>query len=251
MTAPKIGESGLHELINQAHDHYQVKVVNEGWIYERFIDDFISGIRHSDAIDAKSLNDHEKNVKTVEYLLHQRKDLVDGFFGNEKISLEDIIELLLLINTTHAVPENDVDSTVHSRYSLHPCLHADECKLLAECCNRVGIFQSPITTKAIISLLNGKMTTPLYSANNRLLAYMFNGLSKRNLIDNNWQSILTKQNIIYTSTDKGVIQKTTLSSALYNVTSIALKHRPSTFKDLEDILDEIKHMNDKKRSRFM
>jgi len=250
LIAPQTGEAGLFQLISQAYSCYQDAVVHQGWIYARFVDDFLSGVVHTDAIDAKSRNEHAKNVKTVEYLLKQRQDLVIEFFNGYALSEDDICRLIHLLNTTHPASEEDVPHSSDSALSLHSCLHKEEYRLLAECINRVGVFQERITTNTFISLLDGTLTTPLYSANNRLLSYLFNGLSKRSLIDNNWQSTLTRQNTIYTSRQEKFISQATLSSALYNITSIPPKERPSTFKDVEDTLDELKLMNDRKRNRF-
>jgi hypothetical protein len=41
LTAAKSGDSGLLELLHEAHDLYQVEVVNQGKLYQRYADDFV------------------------------------------------------------------------------------------------------------------------------------------------------------------------------------------------------------------
>ena len=41
LTAAKSGDSGLLEMLHEAYDLYQVEVVNQGKIYQRYADDFV------------------------------------------------------------------------------------------------------------------------------------------------------------------------------------------------------------------
>lgn len=256
LTAPKTGESGLLELTREAYDQFQARAVREGWIYERFTEYFLSGIDNTDAIDAASRNEHQRNVATVTTLLTKRTDLVEDYFTRDSLSDEELHELIHLLNTTHASssPESGnpsaEDSSTPSHHSLHPCLHREEYVTLAACCNRVGMFTEYIPTIELVSLLNGTKTTPVCSANNRLVSYFFHGLSERRLVTGTWQSVLSAWGIIYSSSAKAPLKKEDFSSALYNITSVSEKDRPSRYKDMDDTLDEVMYRNRRKRSCF-
>jgi len=57
LTAAKSGDSGLLEMLREAYDLYQVEVVNQGKLYQRYADDFVYSHEFHDAIDAWSKNE--------------------------------------------------------------------------------------------------------------------------------------------------------------------------------------------------
>ena len=203
------------ELLNEAYDLYQVEVVNQGKLYQRYADDFVYSHEFHDAIDAWSKNE-------------------ENYFNKSKISETELREMLTLFNTTLPssntfVARKKVRET--SDLNLCSCLDNDDLGILARCCNEAQIFSEVINASDLLSLLEGKMTMPLHSRNNRLVAFFFDQLSLYNLIIRNWQNVLARQRCIVSSTGKDTLTQKSLSSALYSIVDLEMSAQ-------EKIIDE-------------
>ena len=118
-----------------------------------------------------------------------------------------------------------------SDLNLCSCLDNDDLGILARCCNEAQIFSEVINASDLLSLLEGKMTMPLHSRNNRLVAFFFDQLSLYNLIIRNWQNVLARQRCIVSSTGKDTLTQKSLSSALYSIVDLEMSAQ-------EKIIDE-------------
>ena len=172
-------------MLHEAYDLYQVEVVNQGKLYQRYADDFVYSHEFHDSIDAWSKNEHQKNFHILDSLLTKRRDLVEQFFSKDNVSEAELMEMLHLFNTTLPSSRNYVAPTKvreATDYNLCACLEHSDLALLARCCNEARVFSEIIDADDLLSLLDGKMTMPLHSRNNRLVAFFFDQLSIYNLI---------------------------------------------------------------------
>ena len=87
-------------MLHEAYDLYQVEVVNQGKLYQRYADDFVYSHEFHDAIDAWSKNEHQKNYRILDALLTNRRDLVENYFNKSEVSETELREMLTLFNTT-------------------------------------------------------------------------------------------------------------------------------------------------------
>lgn len=225
LTTPKSGESGLLELIREVYDLYQVEVINQGKIYQRYADDFLYSHEFHDAVDAWSKNEHQKNYRIVDKLLTNRRDLVESFFRSSNLNDSDLRELLHQFDTT--LPTSKTNNSVgrlHDEAAIQfcSCLDMDDLNVLARCCNDAKIFHEVIVVEDLLSLLDGNLKDPLHSCNNRLVAFFFDQLAIYNLIIRNWQYVLAQKKSIVSSTGKGTMTQKSLSSALYSISNLEM-----------------------------
>lgn len=89
-------------MLHEAYDLYQVEVVNQGKLYQRYADDFVYSHEFHDAIDAWSKNEHQKNFHILDSLLTKRRDLVEQFFSKDNVSDTELMEMLHLFNTLNS-----------------------------------------------------------------------------------------------------------------------------------------------------
>ena len=68
-TAPYVGKEGLYKLCRELNSQYMAEVVNQNKRYLRFAEDFINSHKFHDAKDARSKNEHEKNLGIIKALL--------------------------------------------------------------------------------------------------------------------------------------------------------------------------------------
>ena len=221
-------------MLHEAYDLYQVEVINQGKLYQRYADDFVYSHEFHDAIDAWSKNEHQKNYRIVDSLLSNRRDLVETYFNKEEINDADLKEMIHQFNTTLPSTHTFVARTKvrdGSDLNLCSCLDYDDLIILARCCNDAHIFNEVIDASDLYSLLDGKMDLPLHSHNNRLVAFFFDQLSLYNLIIRNWQYVLAHQRCIVSSTGKATLTQKSLSSALYSIVDLEMTAQEKIIDD--------------------
>ena len=244
-TEPKCGKSGLLELCHEAYDQYQIEVVKSNKLYQRFADDLVYSHEFHDALDARSKNEHQKNFNIIKTLLWERRDLVELFFSQPSLSDDSINEFINLFNTTTSIPNKNANHVPSAgERSFDCCLTKDEYVILAECCNTMEIFTTKVSVDQVISLLDGSLTKPLRSKNNRYLAYLFEQLSIRSLIVRNWQIVIGSKKQIYSSSGNTFLTQKAVASALHQVSAGGMN---ATCKMIYDFADQIKESNDRKR----
>ena len=189
-------QSDLNSLLREVLVSYKVEVVAGGKLYKLFAIDFLNSHHHTDRRDAAGLNEHRKNLGILKGILFTRKDLLVRF--SEMDSPDDALlkDLLHLYYTTEAPPpgqEADATSSTSKQnhsLSLGCCLDDDQLSLIADCANEARVFVEVIDAPMLRSLLEGKLTVPLTSRNNRMLAYLFDQLCRHGLILPRWQNLL-------------------------------------------------------------
>lgn len=119
-------------------------------------------------------------------------------------------------------PESGVPAVAVADDPFETALTDDQFALLTECVNESRMFNVSLTFEDLRALLACRPRMLLRSANNRLVAYFFAGLSDRGLIAPNWQSVIARHKL-FLSRDKRrdkYINQSDLSSAVNSVRDI-------------------------------
>ena len=200
---------------------YQSEVATGKKLYKLFALDFLNSHHHTDRRDAAGLNEHRKNLGILKRILFARKDLLVRF--SEVNTPDDAIlkDLLHLYYTTEAPPPGqEAAATVSSvakqnrSLSLGCCLDNDQLSLIADCANEARVFVEALDTSTLRSLLEGKLTVPLTSRNNRMLAYLFDQLCRHGLILPRWQNLLEQAGSIRSPKGNKPLKHEQFSNAL-------------------------------------
>ncbi len=176
---------------------YKSEVVSGKKRYKLFAMDFMNSHHHTDRLDAAGLNEHRKNLGILRGILFTRKDLLVRFSETGKPDDGLMKDLLHLYYTTEAPPPGRetgaaMTSATHPNHSLSLgcCLDDAQLSLIADCANEARVFVETVDTTTFRSLLEGKLTVPLTSRNNRMLAYLFDQLCRHGFILPRWQNLL-------------------------------------------------------------
>lgn len=100
----------LWMLYKSAFRSYQQEVISGGKLYDRYVTDFLNSHTYTDCMDAAGMNNHLTNLGIMTDLLKTRKDLVVRFFGRQKFSQEDFIDMQRLLDTTDASGTIPIDN---------------------------------------------------------------------------------------------------------------------------------------------
>lgn len=205
---------------------YQSEVATGKKLYKLFALDFLNSHHHTDRRDAAGLNEHRKNLGILKRILFARKDLLVRF---SELGMPDdalLQDLLHLYYTTEAPPPGqEAAATVPSAakqnrsLSLGCCLDDDQLSLIADCANEARVFVEVLDTSILRSLLEGRLTVPLTSRNNRMLAYLFDQLCRHGFILPRWQNLLEQAGSILSPKGNKPLKHEQFSNALTHARS--------------------------------
>lgn len=205
---------------------YQSEVATGRKLYKQFALDFLNSHHHTDRRDAAGLNEHRKNLGILKGILFTRKDLLVRF--SEMGMPDDALlqDLLHLYYTTEAPPPGQEAAAAVSSaakqnrsLSLGCCLDDDQLSLIADCANEARVFVEVLDASILRSLLEGRLTVPLTSRNNRTLAYLFDQLSQHGLILPRWQNLLEQAGSILSPKGNKPLKHEQFSNALTHARS--------------------------------
>ena len=206
-------------MLREVLTSYKAEVVAGGKLHELFAIDFLNSHHHTDRRDAAGLNEHRKNLGILKGILFTRKDLLLRFSKMEPQDDTLLKDLLHLYYTTEAPPpkqEAGMSSAAKQNRSLSLgcCLDDDQLSLIADCANEARVFVEVLDASMLHSLLEGKLTVPLTSRNNRMLAYLFDQLCRHGLILSRWQNLLEQAGSILSPKGNKPLRHDQFSNAL-------------------------------------
>lgn len=258
-------DNGLYLLHKKAYKQYQKKVIGEGWSYQRYMADFCNGNIFlsvpNDNRAAVRLNEGNKNLYTVIELLQTRSDLVIRYFEQVNFTFEDFKKLNKEFNTTQPVSleqqehygigesiiekefENisvlpvvpKVEEAKKEENSNIPIAETDnpfefiltdtQIEYLTDCVNDVKMFNRSVTPEELKAIFVCKPQMILRSNNNRLIAFFYSGLSDRDLITKNWQSVIANHKLFLSNDKKRdkYINQSDLSTAIHDIRDIGVE----------------------------
>ena len=219
--AGQVFQSDLNSLLREVLTSYKAEVVTGGKLHDLFAMDFLNSHHHTDRRDAAGLNEHRKNLGILKGILFTRKDLLVRFSEMDSPDDAFLKDLLHLYYTTEAPPPGQDASGVmppttkqnHS-LSLGCCLDNNQLSLIADCANEARVFVEVLDASILRSLLEGKLTVPLTSRNNRMLAYLFDQLCRHGLILSRWQNLLEQAGSILSPKGNKPLRHEQFSNAL-------------------------------------
>ena len=257
-------DNGLYLLHKKAYQQYQKEVIGKGKSYQRYVTDFCNGnvflSVENDGRAASRLNESNKNFHILMELLQTRSDFVIQYFELEHFTFEDFKELNKEFNTTQPmlveeqvnsesegsaiekVPE-EMEKLVNEESSPIPIAETEnpfesvltdgQIAYLADCINDVKMFNTSVTPEELKAIFTCKPKAILRSNNNRLIAFFFSGLSDRELITPNWQSVIANYQL-FLSKDKSrekYINQSDLSSATNQIRDIGVEGKYTTINN--------------------
>lgn len=222
----QVTRNELNTLLQEALSSYKAEVLEGGKLYHLFAKDFLNSHHHTDHRDAKGMNEHRKNLGILESILTTREDLLRQFSAEEKPDSDKLESLLHLYYTTNPPPRGQGILSSKSDGELPPrplslgcSLNDDQMSLIAHCVNEARLFEEVVDVPMLRSLLEGRLSTPLHSRNNRLLAFFFDQLCQHRLILSRWQHLLEQVGSILGSKDGIPLKHAQLSNALTHAKS--------------------------------
>lgn len=188
---------------------FRTAVVEYGFTYDRYREDFINSHTFHDAADADSRNDHKVNLGRIGSFLSLRDDLVRKYsttsMGPDEF-LSCMKEFMLEKPKANAWVEN-----------FDCYLSSEALKVIADAANDIPLFQRPVSVKDMRLLFNDCVSdydSPLIANNNGALAYFLRRLNYSAIISNRYQKVLSVKRLVLTSRGRIYFTQSGLSSAL-------------------------------------
>ena len=178
---------------------------------------------YHDAIDARSKNEHFRNIGIMKSLLLEHKPLVENLFSHQ-ITNDKIAAMLHELNygntdssSTSSLSSYSIKTTSFANFQHN--LSREQIVLTTQCINSCKLFKEEVSSDMVSAFFDCKLSTPFTSNNNRWLSLFFEGLSNADLITRNWKVVIERNNLLYRPSGRGFIQATDLYSALSQANS--------------------------------
>lgn len=143
--------------------------------------------------------------------------------------------------TKVAMPPKAVPPIAETDNPFDTTLTDEQIAFLAEGINEVKMFNVPLTAEDLTAIFTGKPRAIVRSNNNRLVAFFFAGLSDRDLITPNWQSVISNCKL-FLSKDRNrekYINQSDLSTATNYIRDIGAVGKYAT---IERYLKQVKKL---------
>ena len=193
---------------------FRKAVVEQGFKYDRFREDFINSHTFHDAADADSRNDHKVNLGRIGSLLSARDDLVRKYCNT---SLDPGEFLSCMKEFMLEVPR-----TKPRLINLECYLSDRTLQVITDAANDIPLFKRVVSMSDMDCLFNRCVPTkgePLVANSNEVLSYFFSRLNYHGLISNKYQTVLGEARLVMRSTGARALSQTDISSALRNFES--------------------------------
>ena len=193
---------------------FRKAVVEQGFTYDRFREDFINSHTFHDAADADSRNDHKVNLGRIGSLLSTRYDLVRKYCNT---SLDPGEFLSCMKEFMLEVPR-----TKPRLINLECYLSDRTLQVITDAANDIPLFKRVVSMSDMDCLFNRCVPTngePLVANSNEVLSYFFSRLNYHGLISNKYQTVLGEARLVMRSTGARALSQTDISSALRNFES--------------------------------
>lgn len=200
----------LWTLFRAAYEQYQLEIVNDNKLYDRYVNDFISYHLPVFSNVEEVVRNHFRNIFCLYELLTKRKDLVEKYFIRTVFEVEDFNEMLYSFN--------HLDYKI-TKSKILASFNEAQIRLITQFANESNLFVYKVDEKTIDDFFRCNLDNGLIVTNMANILPLLYELSRQKMISYNWVSLLADNKLL-------IPQKTMKSS-----TRMAISSRLTELKD--------------------
>ena len=213
-TAPYVGKEGLYKLCRELNSQYMAEVVNQNKRYLRFAEDFINSHKFHDAKDARSKNEHEKNLGIIKALLFGNRKIVEKYFPLKNQDDKSISAILDVLDNDSNEPAVIINKEQKKAIDFQCNFDYKVLEKITECFNDCHLFIDNLTTDVVKDFFSCNLQNPIKSNNNRWISLFFSGLAQSNYITPYWKKVIERNRLVLRPMKSGYITANDLYSSL-------------------------------------
>lgn len=200
----------LWTLFRAAYEQYQLEIVNDNKLYDRYVNDFINYHLPVFSNVEEVVRNHFRNIFCLYELLTNRKDLVEKYFIRTVFEVEDFNEMLYSFN--------HLDYKI-TKSKILASFNEAQIRLITQFANESNLFVYKVDEKTIDDFFRCNLDNGLIVTNMANILPLLYELSRQKMIPYNWVSLLADNKLL-------IPQKTMKSS-----TRMAISSRLTELKD--------------------
>ena len=177
----------LWALFCAAYEQYQLEVISDKKLFQRFVNDFISFHLPVFSDDSNVIREHTRNLSNVYELLTEREDLVAKYFTKASFTLEDFKKMIFEFNHVENVNE---------RPSFIAQFNEDQIRLITQFANEAHLFEDDVDEETIKAFFMCTLDHTLYVKQLRPVLTFFYSLSKEKMVRYNWQKLIANHKLL-------------------------------------------------------
>ena len=228
------GVEGLFKLWKESMSMYRTAVVNSGFDYRSFREDFINSRTFHDSTDACSKNDHLVNLGRIRNLLNYEQ--VVRRFSSRPLTMENFTECMSLVLL------RNVPQTSSFPIDFQCSFSRDVIREITMAANSIPLFTGAVSEDDMDALFNRcqAVANPhLRASVNQHVAYFFSQMDVYGLICRNYQQVIEKNRLIYSSASDAPLSAHNIAQSLDRINGSV---NPMKGK-IEDLVKRIKLMS--------
>ena len=226
----ELSKDELWTLYRAAYEQYKLEILNDGKLYDRYVNDFVS--YHLPVFSSEELiiRNHFKHVFSLYELLTTRKDLVIKYFTKSSFEKGDFETMVYEFNHIEVVVESP---------RILASFTPEQIRLITKFANESNFFVDTVDERTVDLFFKCKLKRPLVVQNMRhVLQFMF-ALSMQKMIPHNWVSLIADNKLLSPQKTMKPSSRGAISSRL---TELRASTQPFPNEAYSNLVNQLKEM---------
>lgn len=221
----------LWTLYRAAYEQYKSEILNDGKLYDRYVNDFVS--YHLPVFSSEELivRNHFKHVFSLYELLTTRKDLVTKYFTKSSFEKGDFETMVYEFNHMEVVVESP---------RILASFTPEQIRLITKFANESNFFVDGIDEETMDGFFKCALDESLVVVNMRQVLQLLYALSIEKMIPHNWVSLIADNQLLTPKSTGKASKRGAISSRLSELKSSSAKFPSGEFLDFAKQLKEMR-----------
>ena len=227
----ELSKDELWTLYRAAYEQYKSEILNDGKLYDRYVNDFVS--YHLPVFSSEELivRNHFKHVFSLYELLTTRKDLVTKYFAKSSFEKGDFETMVYEFNHIEVVVENP---------RILASFTTEQIRLITKFAIESNFFVDGIDEETMDRFFKCELDESLVVVNMRQVLQLLYALSIEKMIPHNWVSLIADNQLLTPKSTGKASKRGAISSRLSELKASSAKFPSGEFLDFAKQLKEMR-----------
>lgn len=218
----ELSKDELWTLYRAAYEQYKLEILNDGKLYDRYVNDFVSYHLPVFSSEEQIVRNHFKHVFSLYELLTTRKDLVTKYFAKSSFEKGDFETMVYEFNHIEVVVENP---------RILASFTPEQIRLITKFANESNFFVDGIDEETMDGFFKCALDESLVVVNMRQVLQLLYALSIEKMIPHNWVSLIADNQLLTPKSTGKASKRGAISSRLSELKASSAKFPSGEFLD--------------------
>ena len=226
----ELSKDELWTLYRAAYEQYKSEILNDGKLYDRYVNDFVSYHLPVFSSEEQIVRNHFKHVFSLYELLTTRKDIVTKYFTKSSFEKGDFETMVYEFNHIEVVVESP---------RILASFTTEQIRLITKFANESNFFVDGIDEETMDGFFKCALDESLVVVNMRQVLQLLYALSIEKMIPHNWVSLIAGNQLLTPKSTGKASKRGAISSRLSELKASSAKFPSGEFLDFAKQLKEM------------